>query len=386
MKIHEYQAKQILAENKIPVPRGAVASSPEEARLIAKDLGGKVVVKAQVHAGGRGKAGGIKLVDSSTAAQQAAESLINKNLVTFQTGPNGVPVMKVLVEEAMDIEKEVYLGIVVDGQAGGVVIMASESGGIEIEEVANKNPDSIVKIVVDPLVGLQQYQVRTLSYGINIKSSLISTVNKFISSLYSVFVDNDFSLAEINPLAITSDGRVLALDAKINLEDDALFRHEELNTLRDTGQEDPLEVRASSYGIQYIKLDGDVGCMVNGAGLAMATMDIILKAGAQPANFLDVGGGATEEKVAEAFRIILADSKVKNILINIFGGILRCDIAAQGIVDACKSDGNVNIPIVMLMRGTNVEEGKKILAQSNLNIDLVNNLKEAAVAVNSKGI
>ena len=386
MKIHEYQAKQILAENKIPVPLGKVASSPEEARVIAKDLGGKAVVKAQVHAGGRGKAGGIKLVDSPRAAEQAAELLINQNLVTFQTGPNGVPIRKVLVEEAMDIEKEVYLGIVVDGQAGGVVIMASESGGIEIEEVANTNPDSIVKIVVDPLVGLQQYQVRKLSYGINIKSSLISTVNKFISRLYSVFVENDFSLAEINPLAITSDGRVLALDAKINLEDDALFRHEELNALRDTDQEDPLEVRASNYGIQYIKLDGDVGCMVNGAGLAMATMDIILKAGSQPANFLDVGGGATEEKVAEAFRIILADSKVKNILINIFGGILRCDVAAQGIVDACKSERNVNIPIVMLMRGTNVEEGKKILAQSNLNIDLVNNLKEAAAAVNSKGI
>jgi succinyl-CoA synthetase beta subunit len=386
MKIHGYQAKQILAENKIPVPLGKVASSPEEARVIAKDLGGKAVVKAQVHAGGRGKAGGIKLVDSPRAAEQAAELLINQNLVTFQTGPNGVPIRKVLVEEAMDIEKEVYLGIVVDGQAGGVVIMASESGGIEIEEVANTNPDSIVKIVVDPLVGLQQYQVRKLSYGINIKSSLISTVNKFISRLYSVFVENDFSLAEINPLAITSDGRVLALDAKINLEDDALFRHEELNALRDTDQEDPLEVRASNYGIQYIKLDGDVGCMVNGAGLAMATMDIILKAGSQPANFLDVGGGATEEKVAEAFRIILADSKVKNILINIFGGILRCDVAAQGIVDACKSERNVNIPIVMLMRGTNVEEGKKILAQSNLNIDLVNNLKEAAAAVNSKGI
>ncbi len=386
MKIHEYQAKQILAENKINVQLGKVASSPEEARVIAKDLGGKAVVKAQVHAGGRGKAGGIKLVDSPRAAEQAAELLINQNLVTFQTGPNGVPIRKVLVEEAMDIEKEVYLGIVVDGQAGGVVIMASESGGIEIEEVANTNPDSIVKIVVDPLVGLQQYQVRKLSYGINIKSSLISTVNKFISRLYSVFVENDFSLAEINPLAITSDGRVLALDAKINLEDDALFRHEELNALRDTDQEDPLEVRASNYGIQYIKLDGDVGCMVNGAGLAMATMDIILKAGSQPANFLDVGGGATEEKVAEAFRIILADSKVKNILINIFGGILRCDVAAQGIVDACKSERNVNIPIVMLMRGTNVEEGKKILAQSNLNIDLVNNLKEAAAAVNSKGI
>jgi succinyl-CoA synthetase beta subunit len=386
MKIHEYQAKQILVKNKISVPRGEVASSPEEARLIAKDLGGKVVVKAQVHAGGRGKAGGIKLADSPGAAQKAAESLINTNLITFQTGPKGIPVLKVLVEEAMDIEKEVYLGIVVDGQAGGVVIMASESGGIEIEDVANKDPGSIVKIVVDPLIGLQQYQVRRLSYGIKIKPSLVPTVNKFITSLYSVFVENDFSLAEINPLAITSDGRVLALDAKINLEDDALFRHNELNELRDISQEDPLEVRASSYGIQYIKLDGDVGCMVNGAGLAMATMDIILEAGAHPANFLDVGGGATEEKVAEAFRIILADSKVKHILINIFGGILRCDIAAQGIVDACKIDGNVNIPIVMLMRGTNVEEGKKILHESNLNISLVSNLKEAAIAVNSEGI
>jgi succinyl-CoA synthetase beta subunit len=386
MKIHEYQAKQILVKNKISVPRGEVASSPEEARLIAKDLGGKVVVKAQVHAGGRGKAGGIKLADSPGAAQKAAESLINTNLITFQTGPKGIPVLKVLVEEAMDIEKEVYLGIVVDGQAGGVVIMASESGGIEIEDVANKDPGSIVKILVDPLIGLQQYQVRRLSYGIKIKPSLVPTVNKFITSLYSVFVENDFSLAEINPLAITSDGRVLALDAKINLEDDALFRHNELNELRDISQEDPLEVRASSYGIQYIKLDGDVGCMVNGAGLAMATMDIILEAGAHPANFLDVGGGATEEKVAEAFRIILADSKVKHILINIFGGILRCDIAAQGIVDACKIDGNVNIPIVMLMRGTNVEEGKKILHESNLNISLVSNLKEAAIAVNSEGI
>ncbi len=381
MKVHEYQAKNILSQYDVPIPKGDVASTPQEAKEIARSLGGKAVIKAQVHAGGRGKAGGVKVTSSPEEAERAASQMLNKTLVTFQTGPEGVPVRKVLVEEAMDIEKELYVAIVVDGQAGGVVIMASEAGGMEIEEVAAKTPERIIKVAVDPAAGLQPFQGRKLAYGMNLKPQLLRPTADLISNLYKAFVANDCSLAEINPLAVTTDGRVLALDAKLNIEDDALFRHPELKKLRDTEQEDPLEVQASEYDIQYIKLDGDVGCMVNGAGLAMATMDIISKAGAEPANFLDVGGGASEEKVAEAFKIILSDTKVKRILVNIFGGILRCDVAARGIVMGAESNGKSSVPIVMLMRGTNVQEGKEILSKSNINVTLVNSLYEAAQAV-----
>ena len=380
MKIHEYQAKEVLARHDVPIPQGDVASTPQKARNIAQSVGGKAVVKAQVHAGGRGKAGGVKVVSSLEEAERAAAEILGRNLVTVQTGPEGVPVRKVLVEEVLQIAKELYLGIVVDGQAKGVVIMASEAGGVEIEEVAARTPDKIVKTAVDPAVGLQPFQTRRLAYGMNVPPRLLKPTADVIASLYQAFVSNDCSLAEINPLAITADGRVLALDAKLNLEDDALFRHPDLKSMRDPEQEDPLEEQASRYDIQYVKLDGDVGCMVNGAGLAMATMDIILRAGAEPANFLDVGGGASEEKVAEAFKIILSDPKVKRILVNIFGGILRCDIAARGIVSGAGGRKSP-VPIVMLMRGTNVKEGKAILSKSDLNVTLVNSLREAAQAV-----
>lgn len=383
MKIHEYQAKEILSRYGIPIPKGGVASSPQEAKSIAQKLGGKAVVKAQVHAGGRGKAGGVKVISSAEEAESAASTILGKNLVTFQTGPEGVPVRKVLVEEAMKIEKELYLGMVVDGQAKGVVIMASEAGGMEIEEVASKTPEKIIKVAVDPAIGFQPFQGRKLAYGMHLKPDMVRPATELIGNLYKAFVENDCTLAEINPLTITADKRILALDAKLNLEDDSMFRHQGIAQLRDTEQEAPLEVQASKYGIQYIQLDGDVGCMVNGAGLAMATMDIILKSGAEPANFLDVGGGATDEKVAEAFKIILSDKKVKRILVNIFGGILRCDIAARGIVMAAQENGNVKIPIIMLMRGTNVKEGREILSNAKLKITLVNNLQEAAQAIKS---
>ena len=385
MKIHEYQAKDIISQFQVPVPKGSDASTPQEARDIARDLGGKAVVKAQVHAGGRGKAGGVKVASSPEEAEQVAAGLLNRNLVTVQTGPQGVPVRKVLVEEAMNIEKELYLGIVIDGQAAGVVVMASEAGGVDIEEVAATSPEKILRVTVDPALGFQPYQGRRLAYGMNVKPELVRPTAELIGNLYRAFEAKDCSLAEINPLVMTTDGRVLALDAKLNLEDDALSRHPELRELRDTEQEDPLEVQAAKFDIQYVKLDGDVGCMVNGAGLAMATMDIIMKAGAEPANFLDVGGGADEEKVAQALKIILSDAKVKRILINIFGGILRCDVAARGIVMGAGSRGDTMLPIIMLMRGTNVEEGRQILSQSHLNVTLVDDLREAAQSIGAAG-
>ena len=376
MKIHEYQAKAIFSGYGIPVPEGGVASTPQEAREIAQRLGGKAVVKAQVHAGGRGKAGGIKVVDSPEAAEQAAASLLGTRIVTHQTGPEGVPVGKVLVEEVAPVERELYLGIVVDGSARAPVIIASEAGGMEIEEVAATSPEKILQVRVDPVVGFQPFMGRILAYGMHLPNDLVRPAASLIGNLYRVFAEEDASLAEINPLVLTSDQRLLALDAKVNLEDDALFRHAANRELQDPEQEDPLEVEAGKYDISYVKLDGDVGCMVNGAGLAMATMDIIKAAGAEPANFLDVGGGADEEKVAQAFKLIVTDPKVKRVLINIFGGILRCDVAARGIVQAYK-DLNIQIPIVVRMRGTNMDEGRQILQESGIAMHLVTDLKEA---------
>ena len=385
MKIHEYQAKEILSSYGLPVPKGGIVSSPQEAGKVASDLGGKAVVKAQVHAGGRGKAGGIKVVSSPEEARQAAESLLGTNLVTFQTGPEGVPVRHVLVEEVIDVDKEIYLGMVIDGAAGGVVAMASEAGGMEIEEVASRTPEKILRTSVDPVLGLQPYQGRKLAYGLNVKPELVGLIATLIGNLYEAFEATDCSLAEINPLVITRDGRVLAVDAKLNFDDDAMFRHADLQMLRDPEQEDPLEVQAQEYNISYVKLDGDVGCMVNGAGLAMATMDVIQAAGASPANFLDVGGGADEEKIARATNIILSDASVKRVLINIFGGIVRCDVVARGLLMAAESTTYQMRPIVARMMGTNAEEGREVLAESALDVALVDDLNQAASAIKAAG-
>ena len=385
MNIHEYQAKEILARYGVPVPGGGVASSPEEAARIADDLGGRAVIKAQVHAGGRGKAGGIKLVSSAKEAQEAAAALLDTNLVTFQTGPEGAPVNRVLVEEAIDVERELYLGMLIDGAVGGVVVIASEAGGMEIEEVAARSPEKILRVAVDPVLGLQPYQGRKLAYGLNIKPELIRPVATLIGSLYRLFEANDCSLAEINPLVVTMDDRVLAVDAKLNFDDDALFRHKETAELRDSDQEDPREIQAQEADVSYVKLDGDVGCMVNGAGLAMATMDVIQEAGAAPANFLDVGGGADEEKVAAAMQIILSDPSVDRVLVNLFGGILRCDVAARGILMAAEAMPHAIRPMVVRMLGTNAEEGRAILAESSLDVTLVDGLDGAAQAIKSAG-
>ena len=383
MNVHEYQAKEMLAGHGIPVPRGGVASSPEEAATIADGLGGRAVVKAQVHAGGRGKAGGIKLVSSATEAGEAASALLGTRLVTFQTGPEGVPVDRVLVEEVIEVAQELYLGMLIDGAAGGVVVIASEAGGMEIEEVAATSPEKILRVAVDPVLGLQPYQGRKLAYGLNLKPELIRPVAGLVGSLYSLFEASDCSLAEINPLVVTADDRVLAVDAKLNFDDEALFRHKETAELRDSDQEDPREVQAQNAGVSYVKLDGDVGCMVNGAGLAMATMDVIQEAGAAPANFLDVGGGADEEKVAAAMQIILSDPSVGRVLVNLFGGILRCDVAARGILMAAEAMPHAIRPMVVRMLGTNAEEGRAILGESSLEIRLVDDLNGAAEAIKS---
>ncbi|MDO8530754.1 MAG: ADP-forming succinate--CoA ligase subunit beta [Dehalococcoidia bacterium] len=380
MKAHEYQAKQLFAEYGIPIPKGGVARTPARAKKLTEQLGGKAVIKAQVHAGGRGKAGGVKLVNSPEEAHAAAKALLGKRLVTHQTGPEGAPVNQVLVEEQMAVRKELYLSIVMDSAARMPVMMASEAGGMEIEEVAAKAPEKIFRAAIHPVVGFQPYQGRQLAYGMNIPPELVRAAGDVMANLARLFQAKDCSLAEINPLVITGDGRILALDAKLNFDDDALFRHEDVAALHDPAQEDPLEVEAHKAGISYIKLDGDVGCMVNGAGLAMATLDVIKLMGATPANFLDVGGGASEEQVAAAFKIILADKEAKRVLVNLFGGILRCDVAANGIIRAVKEVG-VHVPIVVRMLGTNAEEGKKILAQSGLNIIVANDLNEAAQKV-----
>ncbi len=381
MKIHEYQAKEILDKGGVAVPEGGVATTSGEARAVATRLGRKVVVKAQVHAGGRGKAGGIKVVSTPQEAEEAAKALLGTTLVTFQTGPEGAPVNSVLVEEAIEVKRELYLGLVIDGAAQGVVVMASAAGGMEIEEVAENMPELLLREKVDPVLGLLPFQGRKIAFGLDIGPKLVRPLSTMIANLYQVFLDNDCSLVEINPLVLTEDGRILAADAKMDFEDDAFFRHKDLEDLRDTSQEDPLELRAREADVSYVKLDGTVGCLVNGAGLAMATLDVIGESGASPANFLDVGGGANEEKVAEALRIILSDPNVDTVLINIFGGILRGDMIAGGILAAIEGTEHQDRRIVVRMLGTNADQGRQMLQASSLNLSLVENLGDVADAI-----
>ena len=384
MKIHEYQAKQILARYGVRIPRGEVAYSKEEARDIAERLGGTVVVKAQIHAGGRGKGGGVKLAKTPEEAEQLAQRMLGMTLVTPQTGPEGRKVQKVLVEEGLDIRRELYLGIVIDRQTGKPVFMASASGGMEIEEVAARNPEAILKEYVYSGIGLQPFQARKLAFGLGLASELISDAAQFMVALYRSFEDTDASLAEINPFLVTGDNKVYALDAKMNFDDNALYRHKDIRELRDLNEEDPLEIEASKFDLNYIKLDGNIACMVNGAGLAMATMDIIKLAGGSPANFLDVGGGASAEQVENAFRILLSDPSVRAVLINIFGGIMRCDVVASGVVQAAKNIG-VKVPVVVRLEGTNVEEGQEILRTSGFNFLVADGMKDAAEKVVAAG-
>ena len=377
MKIHEYQAKIILARYGITIPKSKMVTNAQDAESAAYDLGGKAVVKAQVHAGGRGKAGGVKIGNNPKEVATLAKSLIGKKLVTYQTGIEGAPVNSVLVEEATLIKQEMYFSIVIDGATKSAIAIASLSGGMDIEEVAETDPAKIFRINIDPGVGLSPFQARALGYQLGLSEANIKAFVKIASSCYRAFVENDCSLIEINPLAITQDDTLTALDAKIEIEEDSLFRHQDLANLRDTSQEDAQERKSREIGLSYVKLEGDVGCMVNGAGLAMATMDIVKSAGGQPANFLDVGGGASQEKIAAAFTLLLQDSQVKKILVNIFGGILRCDIAAKGIVEACEKQKS-DIPIVVRLLGTNADEGKSILRNSGLKIRLAETLIEAS--------
>ena len=380
MKIHEYQAKSILARHGVPIPRGDVAYDPSEARDVADKLGGTVVVKAQIHAGGRGKGGGVKLAKDPDQAEQIAKEMIGMQLITHQTGPEGRKVEKVLIEEGMDIKQELYIGIVIDRQVGLPALMASREGGMDIEEVAAKNPDAILKEWIQPGLGLQSFQARKLAFGLGLNPALVRATSKFMISLYRAFEETDASLAEINPFLITGDDKVYALDAKMNFDDNALHRHGDIRELRDLNEEEPLEIEASKHGLNYIKLDGNVACMVNGAGLAMATMDIIKLAGGNPANFLDVGGGASAEQVENAFRILLSDAHVEAVLINIFGGIMRCDVVAAGAVEAAKKIG-VEVPVVVRLEGTNVEQGQQILRESGLNFIVADGMKDAAEKV-----
>ena len=380
MKLHEYQAKEIFARYGIPVPRGNVASSAEGARLATEEFGGRSVVKAQVHAGGRGKAGGVKVAQSPSDAATAAQSILSTSLVTNQTGPEGVPVNQVLVEELADIAREMYLAITVDRVERRPVILVSASGGMDIEEVAATSPDLIHTEPVDPVLGLMPFQSRRIARVLGLEGSVAAAAPAVLNSLYQVFVENDCTLVEVNPLISTGDGQLVALDAKISVDDDAMFRRPSIVELRDPSQEDELEAQAADLDIAYVNLDGDVGCLVNGAGLAMATLDVTSAAGAAPANFLDVGGGATVEKVASAVGIILSDDKVRRVLVNIFGGILRCDIAAEGIVLAYRNAGS-SLPIVVRMLGTNVDDGKRILAESGLPVVFAETLTEAANAI-----
>ncbi|HTR23478.1 MAG TPA: ADP-forming succinate--CoA ligase subunit beta [Terriglobales bacterium] len=384
MKIHEYQAKAILKKYGVAVPRGSMATSHEEAERAAKELfdagASGVVVKAQIHAGGRGKGGGVKIAKSLAEASELADKILGMKLVTHQTGPEGRIVRRLLIEETLPIEKELYLGILVDRAEGKPVFMASAAGGMEIEQVAAERPEAIVKQHVDPGMELEPFQARKLAFALGLKGSQINAAVQFLTSLYRAFLETDASLVEINPFVSCSDGRLFALDAKINFDDNALFRHKDLVELRDITEEDPLEVEASKYSLNYIKLDGNVGCMVNGAGLAMATMDIIKYAGGMPANFLDVGGGANAEQVANAFEILLSDKNVKAVLINIFGGILRVDTLATGVVEAARKT-HIQLPIVLRLEGTNVEEGRRILKESGLNFTLAETMKDAAEKV-----
>jgi succinyl-CoA synthetase beta subunit len=384
MKIHEYQAKGILKQYGVAVPRGEVASTREEAEAAAKKLFSEgasgVVVKAQIHAGGRGKGGGVKVAKSVEEASEIASKILGMTLITHQTGPDGRLVRRVLIEETLPIEKELYLGIVIDRAEAKPVFMASAAGGIDIEQVAAENPDAILKEHIDPGMGLEAFQGRKLAFKLGLKPQQINEAVKFMSGLYRAFEQTDSSLMEINPFVSCSDGRLFALDAKINFDDNALFRHPELKELRDVFEEDPLEVEASKYALNYIKLDGNVGCMVNGAGLAMATMDIIKYAGGMPANFLDVGGGANAEQVTHAFEILLSDKNVKAVLINIFGGILRVDTLATGVVEAANKT-HIQLPIVLRLEGTNVEAGREILKNSGLNFIVAETMKDAAEKV-----
>ena len=378
MKIHEYQAKELFSKHQIPIPEGHLATSGDEAVKVADTLGGyPVVVKAQIHAGGRGKGGGVKLAWSRDEVHDAASSILGMNLVTHQTDAQGQAVKKVLVEQGLDIAQELYISVIPDRTTAKVVIMASMAGGMDIEEVAEKSQEKIIKVSVDPMLGIQPYHCRQVAFGLDVPGEARKECMALVSGLFKLLMTYDCSLVEINPLVVTSDNRLLALDAKINFDDNALFRHKDILEYRDVDEEDPLEVEASKYGLNYIKMDGNIGNMVNGAGLAMATMDIIKKAGAEPANFLDVGGGASAEMVENGFRIILGDSNVKGIFINIFGGILRCDVLAQGVVQAASKVG-LNVPVVVRMEGTNVEQGRQILAESGLDLRTAKDLADAA--------
>jgi len=381
MKIHEYQAKAILAKFGVPVPRGEVVFKKEDARAAAQRLGTPVVVvKAQIHAGGRGKAGGVKLAKSPDEAASLASSILGMTLVTPQTGPEGRVVRRLLIEEGLDIKREIYLSILVDRAVGAPVFMASAAGGMEIEEVAKEHPEAILRQTIYPETGFQPFHARKLAFGLGFSPELASVALPFMQSLYRAFVETDASLLEINPCVITGDGRLVALDAKVNFDDNALYRHPEFQDLRDLDEETPLEVEASKFKLNYIKLDGTVGCMVNGAGLAMATMDIIKLCGGSPANFLDVGGGASEEQVKNAFRILLSDPNVKGVFVNIFGGILRCDVLASGVVNAAK-ELKFKVPVVVRMQGTNVEQGQQILRDSGLNFTIASGMKDGAEKV-----
>ena len=384
MKIHEYQAKGILKKYGVAVPRGEMAATREEAEVSAKNLFGAgatgVVVKAQIHAGGRGKGGGVRIAKSVEEAVELAGKMLGMKLVTHQTGPEGRIVQRLLIEETLPIEKELYIGILVDRVEGKPVFMASAAGGMEIEQVAAENPDAILKEYIDPGMGLEPFQARKLAFQVGLKPQQINQAVQFMTGLYKAFEDTDASLLEINPFITTTDGGLFALDAKINFDDNALFRHPDIRELRDVAEEDPLEVEASKYGLNYIKLDGNVGCMVNGAGLAMATMDIIKYAGGMPANFLDVGGGANAEQVTHAFEILLSDKNVKAVLINIFGGILRVDTLATGVVEAAMKT-HIQLPIVLRLEGTNVEAGREILKQSGLNFIVAESMKDGAEKV-----
>jgi succinyl-CoA synthetase beta subunit len=377
MKIHEYQAKAILAKYGVPVPRGEVAFTVDEAEAAAKKIGGSVVVKAQIHAGGRGKGGGVKVAKDAAEAVEIAKKMLGMRLVTHQTGPEGIVVQRLLVEEALPIARELYLGIVLDRAQGKPVFMASSAGGMEIEEVAATSPELILKEALEPGYGLAAFQARSMAFGMGVESESASGAVAAMIGLSKAFDAMDASLAEINPFIVTEDGKVYALDAKFNLDDNALYRHKDLLDLRDLNEEDPLEVEASRFSLNYIKLDGDIACMVNGAGLAMATMDIVKYAGGSPANFLDVGGGANAEQIKNAFRILLSDAGVKAVLINIFGGILRCDVLATGVVNAAR-ELNVTVPIVVRMEGTNVEKGQEILKTSGFNFTVADGMRDAA--------
>jgi succinyl-CoA synthetase beta subunit len=384
MKIHEYQAKAILKKHGVAVPRGEMAETPEQAEAVAKSLfaagASGVVVKAQIHAGGRGKGGGVKIAKSVEEARDLAGKILGMTLITHQTGPEGRVVRRLLIEETLPIEKELYIGILIDRGEGKPVFMASAAGGMDIEQVAAENPDAILKEYIDPGMGLEAFQARKLAFQLGLKPQLVNQAVQFMSGLFKAFEETDGSLVEINPFITTTDGRLFALDAKINFDDNALFRHAELKELRDVTEEDPLEVEASKYSLNYIKLDGNVGCMVNGAGLAMATMDIIKYAGGMPANFLDVGGGANAEQVTHAFEILLSDKNVKAVLINIFGGILRVDTLATGVVEAAKKT-HIQLPIVLRLEGTNVDAGRQILKDSGLNFIVAETMKDAAEKV-----